>query len=366
MTDWLLLADGHLTTPVAPTVRFAMDGGQLTPEEGRATVASLLHASPDSIVFTGGIRGSLQTALSVLSSGYPERKHLVVSAAEGPVWMRMIDGFRRRGFRTTVVPLDAQGRLDPAAVADALTPETLMVSTAWVAPDTGVVHPMADIARLVRQNGSFSHSLVDNALGYLPIDLQSVPLDLVSFSGNHLYGPERIGGLYVRPDTDLGTFARQECRLYETQHAGEIMGIGEAARLAAGRLQQGSELAALRDRLEHAVMRQIAGVRRLGPPGAARAPHMAGWAFEGINSQALTDLLGLQGFRLQTANACEQANPLPPGIEALALPPGYKFGTVTIGLPVDVTSEQIETLATAVPACVASLRRRSPVARHLR
>lgn len=366
MTDWLLLADCHLATPVAPTVRSAMDGGVLTPEEGRAAVAALLKAAPESVVFTGGIRGSLQTALSVLSSGYPERKHLVVSAAEGPVWMRMIEGFRRRGYRTTVIPLDAQGRLDPAAIADVLTPETLMVSTTWVAPDTGALHPMADIARLARQNGSFSHSHADNALGYLPTDLQSIPLDLVSFSGNHLYGPERIGGLYVRPDTDLGTFARQECRLYETNHAAEIMGLGEAARLAAERVRHGSELAALRDRLEHAVMRQTAGVRRLGPPGAVRAPHMAGWAFEGINSQALADLLRLQGFRLQTANACEQANPLPPGIEALALPPGYKFGAMTIGLPVDVSTEQIEALAAAIPTCVASLRRRSPVARHLR
>lgn len=366
MTDWLLLADCHLATPVAPTVRSAMDGGVLTPEEGRTAVASLLKASPESVAFTGGIRGSLQTAMSVLSSGYPERKHLVVSAAEGPVWMRMIEGFRRRGYRTTVVPLDAQGRLDPAAVANALTPETLMVSTAWVAPDTGVIHPMADIARMARQNGSFSHSLADNALGYLPIDLHELPVDLVSFSGNHLYGPERIGGLYVRPDTDLGTFARQECRLYETNHAAEIMGIGEAARLATERLSRGSELAALRDRLEQAVLRQVPGVRRLGPPGAGRPPHMAGWTFEGINSQALVDLLRLQGFRLETANACEQASPLPPGIEALALPPGYRFGTVTIGLPVDVGTEQIEALAAAIPASVASLRRRSPVARHLR
>ncbi|MBC7545857.1 MAG: aminotransferase class V-fold PLP-dependent enzyme, partial [Candidatus Sericytochromatia bacterium] len=336
------------------------------PEAGRQAVARLMGAAASEVSFMGGLRGSFQLTLMALAQGYPERKHVIIGPTEHPTWLQFVESQRRLGLRVTVAALDDRGQLDTAGMMAAIGPDTLLVSVGWVSPDTGAVAPIAELGAEVRRRGTFFHTNAAAGLGYLALDLTDMAVDLMTFSGPSIGGPERVGGLYVRGDTDLGGFVRQEARRYESVHGAALAGMGVAADLAGARFPDAiAALTRSRDRLEQTVMRLIPGVIRLGPPGAGRAPHLAAWAFEGIHAGALADWLGLAGFRLVPTALCERAQPLPLGIEALRLSPAHKFGTVTIGLPFGVADGLIDELAAAMQTAVTRLRQRSPVARHL-
>jgi cysteine desulfurase len=362
-----LALDAHTKGLMPESVQQALLAPEPDGESGRAAVAALMGASPAEVVFTGGLRGSFQLSLMALAQAYPGRKHLIISAGEHPTWTQFVESQRRQGYRVTIIGLDGKGQVDRPALREAVDDDTLMVSVGLASADTGAIAPIADIAAEMRQAGAFVHTNAAAALGWVPIDLAGVPVDLMTFSGQSIGGPERVGGLYVSKGSDLGSFIRAEAKRYEAQHAPDMAAMGLAASLAQSRFPETvTTLARSRDRLEQAVIRQVPGVIRLGPPGAARLPHMAAWAFEGLHAGALVDLLALQGFRLVAAPVCERPVALSNGFEALQLPPAHKFGIVTVGLPATVAESDLDDLIAAIVDAVSRLRARSPVARHLR
>lgn len=361
-----LALDAHVKGTLPAAVQAALQAEPADADGGRTAVAALLGAQPAEVVFTGGLRGSFQLSLMAVAQAFPGRKHLIVSAGEHATWTQFVESQRRQGYRVSVVGLDAQGRVDRPALRAALDDETLLVSVGWASGDTGAVAPIAAIAAEVRQAGTFVHTNAAAALGWTPIDVQRAGIDLLTFSGHAIGGPERVGGLYVSQASDLGSFVRAEAKRYESTHAAELTAMGVAAALAQDRFPDTiTTVARQRDRLEQAILRQVPGVIRLGPPGAERLPYLAAWAFEGLHAGALVDLLALQGFRLVAAPVCERPAALPTGFEALRLSPAHRFGVVTVGFAGPVADADLEALIAATVASVRLLRSRSPVARHL-
>jgi cysteine desulfurase len=361
-----LALDAHLRPQMPAAVQALLLAPDPDPVAGRAQVAALMGARPADVAFLGGLRGSFQVSLMALAQAYPDRKHLIISAGEHPTWTQFVEGQRRQGYRVTIVGLDAKGAVDRTALRAAIDDETLVVSVGWASADTGAVAPIAEIAAEVRAAGAFLHSNAAAALGWWPIDVAQVPVDLMTFSGLSIGGPERVGGLYVRPDTGLAPFVRGEAQRYEATHAADLAAMGLAATLAGARFPDTvAAVARARDLLEMAVLRQVPGVQRLGPAGAARLPYLAAWAFEGLHAGALAELLALQGFRIVAAPVCERPNPLSGGIEALRLSPAHRFGVVSLGLGADVAVADLDDLVAAIIAAAARLRAVSPVARHL-
>jgi cysteine desulfurase len=361
-----LALDAHVGSQMPAAVQQALLDPAPDAAAGRAAVAALLGAQPAEVHFTGGLRGSFQLCLMALAQAYPGRKQLIIGAGEHPTWTQFVDMQRRQGYRITVLPYDANGQVDRVALRQALDDDTLFVSVGWASPDTGAVAAIGEIAAEVRQAGAFMHTNAASALGWVPIDLAAVPVDLLTFSGQSIGGPERVGGLYVRQETGLAPFVRAEAQRYEAAHAADLAAMGVAAGLAQGRWPEAvAAVARWRDRLEQAIFRQVPGVIRLGPAGAGRLPQLATWAFDGIHAGALADLLALHGFRVAAAPVCERSSPLSGGLAALHLSPAYRYGVVTVGLPLQLEESLLDDLITTLVALVRRLRDRSPVARHL-
>ena len=165
-------------------------------DRAREQVAALIGAEPRAIFFTAGATEANNTVFR----GLPDAggRHLVTSTVEHPSVVAPVASLESGGWRVTRVGVDGEGRLEPAAVAAAIRPETALVSIIWANNETGVIQPMDEIASAVKDRGALLHVDATQALGKHPVDLRSVPVDLLSASAHKLNGPKGVGCLAVR------------------------------------------------------------------------------------------------------------------------------------------------------------------------
>ncbi len=173
-------------------------------ERARERVASLLGAAPREVLFTGSATEANNTALlGVLRARGGAPGHVVTSTIEHPSVEAPLVALEAEGWRVTRVGVDADGRVDPGAVADALTPDTALVSLIWANNETGVIQPVEEVAELAKARGAWLHVDATQRVGKLPIDLRRTPLDLVSLTAHKLNGPKGVGCLVVREGLDF-------------------------------------------------------------------------------------------------------------------------------------------------------------------
>lgn len=336
--------DYAATTPLAPQVLEAMlpylRGGESDPllwanpasahgpgyraraavERARAQVAALIGADATEIIFTSGatesnnlaIKGALEFHGALRGS---RRAHLVSSRTEHRCVLDSCRYLETQGVRVTYLKPDALGRIAPAQVFEALTPDTVLVSLMWVNNEIGVVYDIPAIARGLRERGVLFHVDAVQAAGKLPIDLREVPVDLLSLSAHKIYGPKGVGALYVR--------RKPRARLAPQMHGGgheqgmrsgtlathQIVGLGAACALAAQRLGEDAvRLAQLRERLWQRLASALPGLHRNGDPQAC-APHLLNVSFEGVEGEALR--ASLPELALSSGSACSSATAEP-------------------------------------------------------
>jgi len=373
--------DHNATTPVAPEVletvvsclgqvygnassihHFGQAAKQRL-EAARRQVASLVHASPTEVVFTsGGTEADNLAIFGVFRAAARPSAHFITSTIEHPAVLAPSVILEREGVAVTRLPVGAGGSVNPEDVRRALRPETVLVSIMHSNNETGIVQPIAEIARITRAAGVLLHVDGVQALGKIPVDVEALGVDLYSMSAHKLYAPKGVGALYVRKGTAIAPTAfgghHERDRRPGTENVPGIAALGAAAELAARSLAVESErLAALRDRLENAVLSRISSV---GINGARwnRTPNTSNIYFDGVDGEAMVIALDLRGFAVSTGSACSSGAITPSHVlTAMGLSADRARASLRFSLGRSNTAEQVDALAAALEASVAHLRR---------
>ena len=331
-------------------------------EAARRQVAALIHAQPAEIVFTSG--GTEADNLAVLGAVRAAGRtgHVITTAIEHPAVLAACQELEREGFEVSRVGVSPAGVVDPDEVRRALCPSTVLISVMHANNELGTLQPVAALARIAREAGVPLHSDGVQAAGRVPVDVHELGVDLYSMSGHKLYAPKGVGALYVRPGTRLAPTSfgghHERDRRPGTENVPGIAGFGRAAELAAERLTvESPRLAALRDRLETALLGRLPGAGVNGSR-ADRVPNTTNLYFDGVDGEAMVIALDLGGFAVSTGSACSSGALAPSHVlTAIGLGADRARASLRFSLGRDNTPEQVDALAEAVAKAVARLRR---------
>jgi cysteine desulfurase len=324
----------------------------------RRQVAALAGGAPEGLVFTSGATEANNTVLRRLEAG----AHLVTSAVEHPSVLEEAAAARARGVRVTVVPVERDGRLDPARFAAALEPGTALASVQWANHETGVLQPIAELARAARAAGVAFHSDAAQAFGKTALELESLPVDCASLSSHKLGGPKGAGALWVRPRAAFAPLLRggqqERGRRAGTENVPGLAGFGAACEAARPELGDGgARLAALRDSLWSGIARAVPDTVRNGGPEHV-LPHVLDVSFPGASGEALVEALDLEGIAVSTGAACHSGSTEPsPVLLAMGVPVELARAALRFSLGPSNTAAEIESVLAVLPGVVARVRR---------
>jgi len=338
-------------------------------DSSRASVAELLNAEPEEVIFTSGgtesdnlaIRGAVRARRRLSSAN-----HIVTSDIEHPAVLKTCQDLEGEGYRVSYVPCDARGVVRLDLLEKELSRETALVSIMLANNETGVIQPIGEISALTRARGIAFHTDAVQGAGKIPVDVDALGVDLLSISAHKFYGPKGIGALYVRRGTALeavSTGGSHECGLRPgTENIPGIVGLGEAARITRRDLPREMERSGgLRDRLERETLARIDDVVVAGA-GAPRVPNTSSMVVSRVEGEAITLRLSMLGFAVSSGSACASgANEPSHVLVALGLDPAIAQGGIRVSLGIANTAEEIDAFLEAFPQVVARLRELSPL-----
>jgi len=340
-------------------------------EKARAQVAKLIGAAAREIVFTSGATESdnlaITGAIEAWLASHPGRGHVITQATEHRAVLDTCAWLEKKGCRVTVLPVDADGRVQLDDLERALDEEKPLLVTILAANnEIGTLQPIDEIGALCHQRDVLFHTDAAQAVGKIPIDVNRSNIDLLSISAHKVYGPKGIGALYVRR-------SGPRVELVEQMHGGGhergmrsgtpnvpgIVGLGAACEIAGAEMEaEAARLAGLRDRLQAKI---LAGIDRVRVNGSQkhRLPGNLNMTFEGVDSQTL--MMGLKDVALSSGSACTSAKIAPSHVlRALGLDEEAAHSSLRFGLGRFNTEEEVDFVADRLVEVVKQLRELSP------
>jgi cysteine desulfurase len=380
--------DHNATTPVDPAVQDAMAAvlrdefgnpssvhhfGQQAKarlDEARTAVASLINGDPSEVVFTSGGTEADNFALRGVAEALEPtgRRHLIASGIEHEAVLNTLKALARRGWRTTILPVDASGLVVPDALTETLADDTALVSVMHANNEIGTIQPVAELARLAHERGALFHTDAVQSVAKIPVNVQTLGVDLLSLSAHKFNGPKGAGALWIKRGTRVAailTGGRHERnRRAGTENVPGIVGLGVAAQLAARKLgTEADRLARLRDRLEQDVLERVPGTAINGARDK-RVPNTTNISFDGVEAESLLIGLDLEGIAVSTGSACSSGTLEPSHVlRAMGLSAHRTQNSIRISLGAGNTDEQVDLLLEKLPGIVARLRSLTRVAR---
>ncbi len=372
-------ADHGATTPVDPRVLLAMQPffsekygnasslhawGQEAREgvdRAREFVAGCIGAEAREIVFTSGATEADNFAVLGSVFAHDARsRHLITTQVEHHAVLEPCRFLESRGHAVTYLPVDAHGRVDPDDVRQAIRDDTMLISVMHANNEIGTVEPVAEIGRMARERGILMHTDAAQSVGLLPVNVDTLHVDLLSISAHKRYGPKGIGALYIRRGIRIMRIqhggAHERNRRAGTENVPGIVGFGEALRVAREEMtEEAARLRRLRDRLGDGLVR-IDGARLNGHP-ADRLPGTVNVSFVGTDSESLLMALDFHGVAASSGSACTSGSLEPSHVlTALGLPADVAKGTVRFSLGRATTDADVDYLLQVMPAIIAQLR----------
>jgi cysteine desulfurase len=336
-------------------------------EQARMQVAGLINAPAESIIFTSGGTEADNLAIMGVARLYTKPQHIIISNVEHSAITEPARLLEQWGWQVTRLEVDGKGRVNPLDLKAALQDNTVLVSVIYGQSEVGTLQPIAELGNIACSAGVLFHTDAVQLAGRLPIDVQELPVDLLSLSSHKIYGPQGAGALYVRPSVELVPLlggGGQEMRLRSgTQAVPIITGFGVAAELAAQEMAtETPRLINLRDRL-FSLLADIPGLKPTGDL-VHRLPHHVSFCLEHndgdkINGRSLVRELNRAGIGISAGAACNSGklNPSP-----ILLAMGYSEKAALAGVRMtlgrDTTSDDVDWVAMVLKQV---LQRLSPV-----
>jgi cysteine desulfurase len=382
----MIYLDYSATTPVDPRVIEAMtpyfsasfgnpssvhrygQQAEAAIDSARETVAAVLNCRPDEIIFTSC--GSESDNLALRGAAYAMRekagaKWILASRAEHPaVTKTLLHLEKYEGFLVEWLDTDEHGMVAVETVSKSICNNTAIVSVMYANNEIGTINPIKEIAEICFANQILFHTDAVQAAAYLPLDVQTLGVDMMSLGAHKFYGPKGVGALYVRKGTPLVshlTGGGQEFSLRAgTQNVPYIVGFAEALRLTnEERLQRVTHVKPLRDEIIGTVLETIPDSRLTGPM-ESRLPHHASFAFKDLDGNLLLTLLDAAGFACSSGSACKTGNPEPSEVmNAIGLSRDWGLGSLRVTLGKDTLPRHVESFLGALPELISKARKLS-------
>ena len=378
--------DNHATTRVDPRVLEAMlpyfceDFGNAASrshvfgwnaeravEQAREQVAAVIGASGREIVWTSGATESDNLAIKGAAEFYRDRgNHIITAVTEHKAVLDTCKRLEKSGFEVTYLPVERDGRVNPQAVADALTDRTIVVSVMLANNEVGTVNPVAEIGQVVKARGAVFHIAAVQGVGKIPFDVATTHADLVSLSAHKMYGPKGVGALYVRrkprvritPIIDGGGHERG--MRSGTLNVPGIVGFGKAAELSAAEMPEESKrLLALRERLRLGIEARVTDTVLNGSL-EHRLPGSLNMSFAYVEGEAL--MMALKDVAVSSGSACTSASLEPSYVlRAMGVPVEMAHTSIRFGLGRFNTEEEVDYVIDLAAQKVKKLREMSPL-----
>jgi cysteine desulfurase len=336
-------------------------------ENARQTIAGLLNARPEEIIFTGCGSESDNLALRgvmIAARAAGRGDHLIISAIEHSAVTQTAVQLRDYfGFELTILPVDGTGRIRLADLEAALRPTTALISIMAANNEIGALQPVAEIGALARARGVLFHTDAVQAVPVQSWDMAQMPIDLLSIAPHKFYGPKGVGVLYVRQGVELVSpltgGGQEEGRRAGTSNVAFAVGAAEALRLAMENLAANvAHYQALRDRLIAGLTTALPADCLLTGHPTERLPHHASFAFRNVSGNDLLMHLDLAGIAASSGSACKSGNPKPAAtLVALGLGPEWTKGGLRLTVGRQNTAVEIEQVLATLPAIIHKLRR---------
>jgi cysteine desulfurase len=338
-------------------------------EDARGEVARLLGASQAlDLVFTSGGTEAVNLAIRGWARGNRARgRHLLTTAVEHPAALDTCRALESEGFTLTMLRVDGQGRVDPDDLARAIRSDTSLLSVIHGNHEVGTLQPLAELVEVAHAHGVAVHVDAAQAIGRVEIDVEAWGIDLLSCSGHKFGGPKGTGVLYLREGIGQRMQAvfhgghQERGRRAGTEDVPSIVALGRACAGQQPRLrEEGTRLAALRDRLERGLHERIPRARVLGE-AAERLPNTSTMSFHGVKGEALVFNLDLLGIAVSTGASCTSRQGAPSQVlEAMGVSSEESEASVRFSLGWGTTAAEVECVLEVLPPIVERLRRLSP------
>ena len=348
--------------------------GQQAKEEldaARESVARLLGAQPNEIIFTsGGSEADNQAIISAAKFGERKgKKHIISTAFEHHAVLHTLEKLKKQGFEITLLDVHENGLVTPQQVADAIREDTCLVTIMFANNEIGTIQPIKEIGAVCRQKGVLFHTDAVQAAGHLHIDVADMNIDMLSLSGHKFHGPKGVGVLYAKKGIPLVNIieggAQEKGKRAGTENIPAIMGMTAALEEACANMADNSaKVQKLRDKLIDGLLSIPHSV--LNGDKESRLPNNVNFCFEGIEGEALLLLLDAKGVCASSGSACTSGS-LDPSHVLLAIgrPHEIAHGSLRLSLCEENTEEEVDYIINAVTQVVSYLRSISPVWRNL-
>ena len=331
--------------------------------EARSSVALLISGDPSEVVFTSGGTESDNFALRGSAEALEPtgRRHLIASAIEHEAVLNTVKALARRGWRTTILPVDSTGVASPDRLRELLTDDTAIVSVMHANNEIGTIQPIAELARIAHERGALVHTDAVQSVGKIPVDVRALGVDLLSLSAHKFNGPKGAGALWVKRGTRMQSILtggkHERNRRAGTENVPAIAGLGVAARLAAGKMAaESARVGALRDRLEAGILNGVPGTVVNGAPHL-RVPNTTNISFDRVEAESLLIALDLDGIAVSTGSACSSGTLEPSHVlRAMGFAAHRTQNSLRFSLGLFSTGEEVDRVIEVLPRLVEKLR----------
>jgi cysteine desulfurase len=335
-------------------------------DEARQKIAAALNAKPDEIYFTGSGTEADNWALNGVVGASPAKRHIITTTIEHHGVLYPCRALEKRGFDVTYLPVDPHGLIDPAALEEALRPDTAVVSIIMANNEVGTIQPLAQISEITRKHGTLLHTDAVQAVGHVPVDVSDLNVDMLALSAHKFGGPNGTGAMYIRKGTPIAPMlyggAQERGRRAGTENVAGIVGMAAALDIAIKEMPvEQPRVTALRDRLIAEILEKIPHTKLNGHP-LHRLPGNVNISFRFIEGESLLLHLDMQKCYASTGSACSSGALEPSHVlMAMGLPHGLANGALRFSLGRDNTDADIERLMAVLEPSVARLRAMSPL-----
>jgi len=302
-------------------------------EKARQQTADMIGAAPQEIIFTSGGSEANNYAIKGMAFARKDKgRHIITSEIEHPAVTRVCQFLERRGFKITWLPVDSYGMVDPADAANAITPETILVTIMHSNNETGTIQPIAEIGEITQKHGIVFHSDCAQSIGKVPVNVNDLNVDMLSIAGHKFYAPIGVGALYVREGLHLQKLihgaGQENNRRAGTSNVMQIAGLGKACEIVSkGFPESVIFLKELRDHLEQEILSAVPEAMLNGHPGK-RLPNTSSISFKGLEANAIVE--ALDDIAAVSAGAACHSSKIEVScvLESMKIPLKYAMGTI--------------------------------------